>query len=159
MQSLQVSTRHRCITCHSTRWLILWDRLTLENLSCHTDLQKFICVSSDIFVWDSPYTYFQYLRIHVKWWEWEIIFSWFRDISKIKGRSQWQRSNAWVFGSSLAGIAVSNPAGGMDVWVVWVLCVVRFLLCRADHLSRESCRVWCVWVWSWSFDKEEVLAH
>jgi hypothetical protein len=35
------------------------------------------------------------------------------------------RSNAWVFGSSLAGIAVSNPAGGMDVCVLWMLCGVR----------------------------------
>jgi len=25
------------------------------------------------------------------------------------------RSKAWVYGRSLAGIAVSNPAGGMDV--------------------------------------------
>jgi hypothetical protein len=27
-------------------------------------------------------------------------------------------SKAWVFGRSLAGIAVSNPAGGMDVCVL-----------------------------------------
>jgi hypothetical protein len=32
-------------------------------------------------------------------------------------RSQWPaaRSEAWVYGRSLAGIAGSNPAGGMDV--------------------------------------------
>jgi len=28
-------------------------------------------------------------------------------------------------GRSLAGIAGSNPAGGMDVCLLWVLCVVR----------------------------------
>ena len=35
------------------------------------------------------------------------------------------RSKAWVCGSSLAGIACSNPAGGIDVCVLYVLCVVR----------------------------------
>jgi hypothetical protein len=24
---------------------------------------------------------------------------------------------------------------------------------------EESCRAWCVWVWSWSLDNEEALAH
>jgi hypothetical protein len=47
------------------------------------------------------------------------------------------RSKAWVFGRSLAGIAGSNPAGGMDVCLLWVLCVVKqSSLRRADHLSR-----------------------
>jgi len=35
------------------------------------------------------------------------------------------RSKAWVYGSSLAGIAGLNSAGGMDVSLLWVLCVVR----------------------------------
>jgi hypothetical protein len=35
------------------------------------------------------------------------------------------RSKAWVCGRSLAGIVGSNPAGGMDVFLCWVLCVVR----------------------------------
>jgi hypothetical protein len=35
------------------------------------------------------------------------------------------RSKAWVFGRFLAGIAGSNPTGGMDVCLLWVLCVVR----------------------------------
>ena len=35
------------------------------------------------------------------------------------------RPNAWVYGHSLAGIVGSNPAGGMDVGLCWVLCVVR----------------------------------
>jgi len=34
------------------------------------------------------------------------------------------RSKAWVCGRSLAGIMVSDPAGGMDVFLLWVLCVV-----------------------------------
>ena len=46
-------------------------------------------------------------------------------------------SKAWVYGRSLAGIACSNPAGGMDVSVLWVLCVVRERsLRRADHSSK-----------------------
>ena len=34
-------------------------------------------------------------------------------------------SKAWVCGRWLAGIAGSNPAGGMDVWLLGVLCVIR----------------------------------
>ena len=33
-------------------------------------------------------------------------------------------SKAWVRDRSLAGIAGSNPAGGMDIYRLWVLCVV-----------------------------------
>jgi hypothetical protein len=32
------------------------------------------------------------------------------------------RSQAWVFGSSLAGISGSNPAEGVDVCLLGVLC-------------------------------------
>ena len=47
------------------------------------------------------------------------------------------RTKAWVCGSSLAGIAGSNPAGSMDVCILGVLCVVRYRpLRRADHSSR-----------------------
>jgi len=35
------------------------------------------------------------------------------------------RSKAWVCDRSLAGIVGSNPAGGMDVCLLWVLCVSR----------------------------------
>ena len=38
---------------------------------------------------------------------------------------------------SLAGIAGSIPVSGMDVCLLWVLCVVKYrFLSRADHLSR-----------------------
>ena len=47
------------------------------------------------------------------------------------------RSVSWVCGHSLAGIAVSNPAGSMDVCLLWLLCVVRERpLNGADHSSR-----------------------
>jgi len=46
------------------------------------------------------------------------------------------RSKAWVFGRWLAGMVGSNPAGGMDVCLLLVLCVVRYRsLRRADHPS------------------------
>jgi hypothetical protein len=35
------------------------------------------------------------------------------------------RSKAWVCGRSPAGITGSNHTGGMDVCLLWVLCVVR----------------------------------
>ena len=45
-----------------------------------------------------------------------------------------ERSKARVCGRSLAGVAGSNPAEGMDVFV---LCVVRWRsLRRADHSSK-----------------------
>ena len=34
-------------------------------------------------------------------------------------------SKEWVIGRSIAGIASSNPAGGRDICLLWVLCVVR----------------------------------
>jgi len=40
-----------------------------------------------------------------------------------------ERSEAWVCGRSLAGLLGSNPAGGVDVWL---LCVLRSLR-RAGH--------------------------
>jgi hypothetical protein len=47
------------------------------------------------------------------------------------------RPNAWVCGRSLAGIVGSNPVGGTDVCLLWVLCVVRQRsVGRADHSSR-----------------------
>jgi hypothetical protein len=36
------------------------------------------------------------------------------------------RSKAWVFGRSLARIVVSNPTGGMDVCVVFVVRTVAW---------------------------------
>jgi hypothetical protein len=44
---------------------------------------------------------------------------------------------AWDCGRSLAGIADSNAAEGMDVCLLLVLCVVRQRsLCRVDHSPR-----------------------
>ena len=48
------------------------------------------------------------------------------------------RSQAWVCDPSLDGIAGSNPAGCMDVCLLWVLCAVRYRsLHRADQSSRR----------------------
>ena len=45
-------------------------------------------------------------------------------------------SNAWVCGRSLSQMAGWNPAKGMDVCLLWMLCVVRYRsLRRADHSS------------------------
>jgi hypothetical protein len=35
------------------------------------------------------------------------------------------RSKTWVYGRSRTGIVGSNPTGGMDVCLLWVLCIVR----------------------------------
>jgi len=63
-----------------------------------------------------------------------------------------------VWGRSLVGIAGSNPARNIDVyhlWVLWSTGLCVGLLTR----SEVSYQVWCVWVWSWSLDHEEVLAR
>jgi hypothetical protein len=47
------------------------------------------------------------------------------------------RSEAWVYGRSPAAIVGSNSTGGMDVFLLCVLCVVRERsLRRDDHSSR-----------------------
>jgi len=47
------------------------------------------------------------------------------------------RSKAWVCGLSLAVNVDSNPAEGMDICLLLVLCFVRYRsLRRADHSSR-----------------------
>ena len=67
------------------------------------------------------------------------------------------RSKARFCGRSLPGNTGSNLTGGVDTCLFWALSVVRYRSPRrADHSSRG---VQCVWVWSWSFDNEEVLAH
>ena len=64
------------------------------------------------------------------------------------------RSKSWICGRSLAGILGLNPAGSMDVSLLWVLCCQERSL-RAGLITR---RVECVWVWSWIVDNEEALA-
>jgi hypothetical protein len=49
------------------------------------------------------------------------------------------RFKGWVCGHSLAGNAVSNPAGDMEGCLFWVLCVVRKRsLRRVGHSSRGA---------------------
>ena len=38
-------------------------------------------------------------------------------------------------------------------------CVGRGTCVGLITCTEESYRMWCVWVWSWSLDKEEALAH
>jgi len=48
-----------------------------------------------------------------------------------------ERINVWACGCWLAGIAGSNPAWGINVCLVWVLCFFRYRsLRRSDHSSR-----------------------
>jgi hypothetical protein len=55
------------------------------------------------------------------------------------------RSKAWVWGRSLAGNMGLNPTRGMDVCLLWVLCVVRYrCLWRADHSFRGVLLAACV---------------
>ena len=50
-----------------------------------------------------------------------------------------ERSKAWGCGRFFVEIVGSNPGGGMDVYLLRVLFVVRYrFLCQADHLSRAA---------------------
>ena len=57
------------------------------------------------------------------------------------------RSKAWVCGRSSADIVGSNPIGGMNVCVLWVLYCVLSGRGLCDELiihPEESYRLWCV---------------
>jgi len=54
------------------------------------------------------------------------------------------RSKVWDWGCSLTGIADSNPAGGMDVRLLWVLCVVSLGSLRRTIHSSSGVLVCCV---------------
>ena len=64
------------------------------------------------------------------------------------------RSKTGVCRRSFTGIVGSNSSRGMDVCLLWVLCIVRLITC-----PEESYRVWCVWVWSWRLGNEEARTH
>jgi hypothetical protein len=57
------------------------------------------------------------------------------------------------------GFVGSNPAGRMNVFLFWVLCVVRFLCIGLIIHPEESYRLYCVWLWSWNPSNEETKAH
>jgi hypothetical protein len=70
------------------------------------------------------------------------------------------RSKAKVCGRSPAEILGSNPTGGMDVCLLWVLCVVRYRsLRRADHSSRGVLTVVRRCVWSRNIKNEEAMTR
>jgi hypothetical protein len=74
--------------------------------------------------------------------------------------SMYIKSKAWVFGCLLAGVASSNPAGEwMCISCEFYVLSGRGLCVGLITRPEESHRVWCVWVWSWSLDNEEALAH
>jgi hypothetical protein len=70
----------------------------------------------------------------------ELVSTWSKQIHYQK------RSKASVYGRSLAGIAGSNAAGGMDGCPLWVLCVLSGGgLCDGPiPRPEEFCRLWCV---------------
>ena len=70
------------------------------------------------------------------------------------------RFKVWICGRSLAGIVGSDPAGGMDISVLWVLVLSCTGLCIGlITCPEEFYGMWYVWVWSRNFDNDEDLAH
>jgi len=54
------------------------------------------------------------------------------------------RSKAWVYDRSLAGIAGSNSAEGMDVCLLWVLCVVHVQACATGWSLVQGSHLVCL---------------
>jgi hypothetical protein len=70
------------------------------------------------------------------------------------------QSETWICYPSLAAVAGSNPAGGgMDVCCESCVFLGRGLWVGPIIRSGGHYRVLCVWVWSWSLDNEEAVAH
>jgi hypothetical protein len=67
---------------------------------------------------------------------------------------------AWVRGRLLAEISSSNP---VEAWmsVSCECCMLSSIFLCNELITRpeESHRVGCVWMWSWSLDNEEAIAH
>jgi len=67
---------------------------------------------------------------------------------KVRFRSQRPRGlRRESAASCLLGLWFRIPPGHRYLYLLWLLCVVRYgSLRRGDHSSRG---VWCVWVWWW----------
>jgi len=78
-----------------------------------------------------------------------------------KGRSRWPRGRRC--GSAAARFLVLRfripPGSRMSVCCGCCLLSGKGLCVRLITNPEESYPVWCVWVWSWNLDNEEVLAH
>ena len=68
----------------------------------------------------------------------------YHTLSLHQSMSVADRSKARDCGRSLAGIAGSNPAGGMDFYLLCVLFVVRYRSLRRTNPSSSGVRLWCV---------------
>jgi hypothetical protein len=72
-----------------------------------------------------------------------------------------ERSKARVYGRSLAGVAGSNPPGGMDVCLLWLLCCQVEVYAKGRSLVQRSptdCGV-TMCVWSRNLTNEAALAR
>jgi hypothetical protein len=77
------------------------------------------------------------------------------------GRTQWRRGLRRGSAAALfLGLLFRIPPGA---WM-FVSCACCVLLCRGPWVglntrTKETYRVWCVWLWPWSLDNEEALAQ
>ena len=70
------------------------------------------------------------------------------------------QSKVYVFDHSPAEIVGSNPTRGMDVCLLWVLCVVRYRsLWQSDHSSRGILPTVARRVWSRNLENKEAKAR
>ena len=87
---------------------------------------------------------------------------WFNHSEVLRPIQAAALSNVWVCDRSIAGVAGSNPAGRRGfLCLVSVVCfqveVSALGWSLAQRSSTECCL--CNWVWSWSNENKEALAH
>jgi hypothetical protein len=65
-------------------------------------------------------------------------------------------SETWVCGRPIFEITSSIPVGGINVYLLWMLCVVQ-----AEVFASGRSPTVCVsvWVWSWYLNNKEYLAQ
>ena len=73
-----------------------------------------------------------------------------------------EQSIAWVYGRPPALLGMQfqiPPRSCMSVWFDCFVLSGRGLFFGLITRPEDSYRLLCVWVWSWSFDNKEALAH
>ena len=83
-----------------------------------------------------------------------LVWAWFLCRWEDKSILTWECAR----GRLLTEYAGSNPAGGVDVCLLWG-CVLsgRGHCDGLNTRPEESSRVWCVWVRSWNLNNEDAL--
>jgi len=93
--------------------------------------------------------------------EWNLNMErWWKATGRKRPKYQERNLRLWRRSTSPRLLWLSSyPVGVMHVSCECCVLLWRGLCVGLITRPEEYYRVWCVWVWSWIFDNEEVLAH